>query len=289
MASVKFGMIGAGKMTGALMKSWVDKGVLQGAQVLASVPRQDKHLVRPLELLGCEITHSNRDVVNYSDVVLLGVKPHIVPLVAQEVRDLESDKLLVSVAAGLDIHSLQSLFGSLWRVVRVMPNTCVTVGEGASVYCLGQGTTGTDAELTDRLFSSVGLCEPVQERDIDAVTGVSGSGPAYLYLVVEAMADEGVRQGLDRAMAYRLAAQTLVGAGKMVLQTGAHPGELKDSVCSPGGSTIAALHSLEKEGLRAAMMGAVEAATLRCRQIKEQQHSSEERGATGHRVTRSTR
>ena len=142
----------------------------------------------------------------------------------------ESDKLLVSVAAGLDIASLRQLFGSLWRVVRVMPNTAVTVGEGASVYCVGEGTTGKHAELTDRLFSSVGLCEPVAEKDIDAVTGVSGSGPAYLYLVVEAMADEGVRQGLERGLAYRLAAQTLVGAGKMVLQTHKHPAQLKDEV-----------------------------------------------------------
>merc|ERR1719500_1596956 len=149
-----------------------------------------------------------------------------------------------------------------------MPNTAVRVGEGACVYCLGEGTEQAQGELVKDLFSSLGLCSQVDENQLDAVTGVSGSGPAYMYLILEAMADEGVRQGLGRELAYSLAAQTMVGAGRMVLETGLHPGQLKDEVTSPKGSTIAAVRALEKAGLRAAMMDAVAAAVERCAQMR---------------------
>ena len=168
---------------------------------------------------------------------------------------------------GLDTARLAGMLGSDWRVVRAMPNTAVTVGEGATVYCLGPGSDSSDGALVTRLFSSVGLCAQVQENQIDAVTGVSGSGPAYMFLVMEAMADEGVRQGLDRATSYQLAAQTMVGAGRMVLVTGSHPGVLKDEVTSPGGSTAAAIRALELGGVRGGMMSAVAAAAERCKDL----------------------
>jgi len=254
-------------MAGALVRGWVSSGLVGADQVVASVPEQDDLLLEPLRALGCQTTHDNLEAVRESDVVLLGVKPHVVPLVAQALRNKGTGQLLLSVAAGLDTGKLAEMFGSDWRLVRAMPNTAVTVGEGATVYCLGPGSQLSDGDLVSRLFSSVGLCARVQETQIDAVTGVSGSGPAYMYLIMEAMADEGVRQGLDRATSYQLAAQTMVGAGKMVLTTRSHPGVLKDEVASPGGSTAAAIRALELGGLRGVLMSAVAAAAERCRDI----------------------
>lgn len=256
-------------MAGALVKGWVSSGLLPASQVLASVPEQDSALLNPLRELGCETTHNNQDTVHNSDVILLGVKPFVVPLVAKELKNKGQGQLLISVAAGLDTKKLQSLFGTDWRIVRAMPNTAVTVGEGATVYCLGDGAEQSDSLIVQKLFSSVGYCTRVTESQIDAVTGVSGSGPAYMYLILEAMADEGVRQGLDRQTSYHLAAQTMVGAGRMVINTGSHPGVLKDEVTSPGGSTAAAIRALEMGGLRGTVMSAVSAAADRCRDMNK--------------------
>ena len=234
---------------------------------MASVPEKDKRLLAPLTELGCRATHDNLEAAEFADVIVLGVKPGVVPLVAQGLHNKGRGQLLISVAAGIDTKKIQQYFGSDWRFARAMPNTAVTVGEGATVFCLGEGAGQADSNIVTRLFSSVGFCERVQEHQIDAVTGVSGSGPAYMYMILEAMADEGVRQGLERSISYSLAAQTMVGAGKMVLKRGAHPGVLKDEVTSPGGSTIAALRALEMGGLRGTMMSAVAAASDRCREI----------------------
>jgi len=267
MSNLKIGIIGAGKMAGAIVKGWVTSGLVPAAQVLASVPERDSALLDPLRELGCETTHDNLETINNTDVVVLGVKPFVIPLVAKELKDKGKGQLLISVAAGIDTQKIQLMFGSTWRMVRAMPNTAVTVGEGATVYCLGPGAEHSDGMIVQKLFSSLGYCARVQESQIDAVTGVSGSGPAYMYLILEAMADEGVRQGLDRQTSYQLAAQTMVGAGRMVLNTGSHPGVLKDEVTSPGGSTAAALRALELGGLRGTMMSAVSAAADRCRDM----------------------
>ena len=236
---------------------------------MASVPEKDKHLLKPLEDLGCLGTNDNIEAASFADVVVLGVKPGVVPFVARDLHNKGKGQLLISVAAGIDTKKIQQYFGSDWRFVRAMPNTAVTVGEGATVYCLGEGAGQADGQIVQKLFSSVGFCARVQEGQIDAVTGVSGSGPAYMYVILEAMADEGVRQGLERHISYSLAAQTMVGAGRMVLDTGTHPGMLKDEVTSPGGSTIAALRALELGGLRGIMMSAVSAAADRCREMNK--------------------
>jgi len=266
---MKIGIIGAGAMAGSLARGWVGKGVVEASQVIASVPEKDKRLLAPLTELGCEATHNNMAVADFADVVVLGVKPGVVPLVAQGLHNKGRGQLLISVAAGIDTSKIRQLFGCDWRLARAMPNTAVTVGEGATVFCLGEGASQADCDILHTLFSSVGFCERVQEHQMDAVTGVSGSGPAYMYLILEAMADEGVRQGLERSISYNLAAQTMVGAGKMVLKRGTHPGVLKDEVTSPGGSTIAALRALELGGLRGTMMAAVAAASDRCREINK--------------------
>jgi pyrroline-5-carboxylate reductase len=286
MSGLKVGIIGAGKMAGALVQGWVGKGVVAASQVsqeaagifvviskplqvMASVPEKDTNLLKPLQDLGCLGTNDNMEAVSFADVVVLGVKPGVVPFVARDLHNKGKGQLLISIAAGIDTKKIQQYFGGDWRFVRAMPNTAVTVGEGATVYCLGEGAGQADSQIVQKLFSSVGFCERVQEHQIDAVTGVSGSGPAYMYLILEAMADEGVRQGLERQISYSLAAQTMVGAGRMVLDTGTHPGVLKDEVTSPGGSTIAALRALELGGLRGTMMSAVSTAADRCREMNK--------------------
>jgi len=267
MAGPRVGVIGAGQMAGSLVRGWLARGVLQPEQVMASVPYPDRALLEPLTALGCRATHDNREVAAWSSLVLLGVKPGVVARVGEEVKEEGKGQILLSIAAGVSTAAMGAVFGAGWRVVRAMPNTAVRVGEGACVYCLGEGTEQADGDIVKELFSSLGLCRQVEENQLDAVTGVSGSGPAYMYLILEAMADEGVRQGLGRELSYALAAQTMVGAGRMLLQTGLHPGQLKDEVTSPRGSTIAAVRALEQGGLRATMMSAVAAAAERCKEI----------------------
>jgi len=267
-ANIKLGVIGAGQMAGSLVKGWLSRGVLKPSQVLASVPAQDSALLEPLTSLGCAGTNDNLEVANWAQVVLLGVKPAVVGRVGEQLAGAGQGQLLLSIAAGTSTDSLAQSFGKNWKVVRSMPNTAVRVGEGATVFCLGQESGASEGATVNKLFSSLGLCSQVDESQLDAVTGVSGSGPAYMYLILEAMADEGVRQGLGRELSYSLAAQTMVGAGRMVLETGLHPGQLKDEVTSPKGSTIAAVRALEKAGLRAAMMDAVAAAVERCAQMR---------------------
>jgi len=267
--TMKVGVIGAGKMAGALVHGWINKGLLVGNQVMASAPEPDAALLSPLSSLGCLTTHDNLEVGAWADMVLLAVKPGIIPIVAKQLSTLPRGELVVSVAAGVGVGRLERALGERWRVVRAMPNTAVTVGEGATVYCMGGGAERKDGDMVEQLFSTVGMCRRVSESQMDAVTGVSGSGPAYMYLALEAMADEGVRQGLERSLAYSLAAQTMVGAGRMVLDTDKHPGVLKDEVTSPSGTTIAGVRQLEKGGLRTVMMEAVAAAAERSREITE--------------------
>jgi len=193
-----------------------------------------------------------------------------VPKVLSEFRPDDKKKLLISIAMGISLASLEKALPKETPVIRVMPNTPALVGCGASVFARGKYASDKDAEITEKLFSAVGIIEEVPEYFIDPVTGLSGSGPAYIYLIIEALADGGVKMGLTRPLAYKLAAQTVLGAGTMVRETNLHPGQLKDDVTSPAGSTIVGIHQLEKHGLRSALISAVEAATLRCREMKLQ-------------------
>ena len=203
------------------------------------------------------------------EVILLCTKPHDVrdALAAATEARSGGSMLVISIAAGITLAALESAVSLESRVIRAMPNTPALVGKGAAGYCRGTRATAADAETARHLLESVGIAVEVPERLMDAVTGVSGSGPAYVYLIIEAMADAAVKNGLPRADAIRLAAQTVLGAATMVMETGEHPAVLKDMVTSPGGTTIAGLAALENHGLRAAMFAAVDAATGRAREL----------------------
>ncbi len=266
---MKIGLIGCGKMGSALLQGILaaKPDMFETAVVHDAYAPVMTALAESNQLI--ETAPSNRAVAGVADVVLLCVKPQQCSEVAQELAEASRALLCISVAAGVTIETLERHLGGEQRLIRVMPNTPALVGAGAAGYALGTRATDEDAVLTKELLSSVGVAHQVSETLLDAVTGVSGSGPAYLYLVIEAMADAGVLNGLPRPVALELAAQTVIGAGKMVLETGLHPGVLKDQVTSPGGTTIRALASLERDGLRSAMIRAVNAAAERSQAMRQ--------------------
>lgn len=257
------GFLGAGQMATALAKGFVAAGQLSPDRIVACdiVPAAAEKF---REQTGGRIAAAVRDVISGADVVFLAVKPQQMgALLAEGAAAVRADQLYVSIAAGITLATLEQQLGPEARVVRVMPNTPCLVGQGASGFALGSRATPGDGDLVRKLLQTVGLAYPVSEGLLDAVTGLSGSGPAYVYLLIEALSDGGVRMGLPRETATRLAAQTVLGAAQMVLTTGQHPGALKDAVASPGGTTIAGLHVLEQRGVRGAMIDAVVAATER--------------------------
>ncbi|KAG0710193.1 Pyrroline-5-carboxylate reductase 3 [Chionoecetes opilio] len=262
MASLKIGFIGAGNMAQALAKGFISSGLAQPQHLVAACPPADRHLLQQMESLGCATTHENREAAATSDVVVMCVKPVIMGRVLHDLRPCVTSTrpLVTSVALGVTLATMEAALPPRARVVRIMPNTPALVQLGASVFSRGNHATQADAELTHRMLTAVGQCDEVPESFLDAVTGLSGAGPAYMYLVVEALADGGVRMGLPRGLAQRLAAQTMMGAAKMVLSTGKHPGQLKDEVCSPGGCTIQGVQVLEDAGLRSALISAVHTA-----------------------------
>lgn len=250
-------------MAAALAKGFVNAGLVSTEELIASDPAPAGREAFGLEV-GCETTDSNADVLARAKVIFLAFKPHQLDEATEAVRDqFDESHLVISILAGVRLAKLDAACGGRARVVRVMPNTPALVGEGACGYALGQAATTEDGELVKRLLSAVGVAYEVNESLIDAVTGLSGSGPAYGYLMIEALSDGGVAAGLPRDISTRLAAQTMLGAAKMVLETGKHPGELKDMVCSPGGTTIEGVHELEEGGVRSALINAVRAATER--------------------------
>ena len=217
---------------------------------------------------GGQAAGTNRDVPSSADILVLAVKPQHISAVLDELRSsIGTEHLIVSIAAGVPIRRITDVLGATVRVVRVMPNTPCLVGEGASAFALGGGADEADGRVVQQMLATVGIAVPVPEALLDAVTGLSGSGPAYVYQVIEALSDGGVHSGLPREIATRLAAQTVLGAARMVLETGEHPGALKDAVASPGGTTIAGLRALEQGGLRGCLINAVDAATRRSREL----------------------
>ena len=263
------GFIGAGQMATALGQGFVRAGLTEGGRLLASDPVPEA-TARFAETTGASIAEGNLDLVRKADVVFLAVKPQQMGAVLEEIRSaLTAETLVVSIAAGVPIARMAATLGDQARLVRVMPNTPCLVGRGACGFCLGATATESDATLVKDLLSSVGIAFQVPEKLMDAVTGLSGSGPAYVYTIIEALSDGGVRMGLPRNISTALAAQTVAGAAEMVLATGEHTGTLKDRVTSPGGTTIAGIQLLEEGGLRAALMAAVEAATERSIELGE--------------------
>lgn len=263
MSTRHIGFIGAGKMATALAKGFITAGCCTAEAIIASdvVPAARDYFTAETH---APAVIGNSDVVTRSEILFLAVKPQNMAAVLAELKPLlKPEHLVISIAAGITLTTLENGLGNGRRVVRVMPNTPCLVNASASGYAMGSTATAEDAQTVERLLSSVGLAFKVPEHLLNAVTGLSGSGPAFVYMMIEALSDGGVRMGLPRDVATKLAAQTLLGASKMVLETAQHPGELKDAVTSPGGTTIAGLHALERGGLRASLMNAVEAATLR--------------------------
>ncbi len=257
------GFLGAGQMATALAKGWLAAGLLDTAKSMASDPypaTRDK-----FEKATGLRTIAQNGAVAQCDVLVMAVKPQVMADVLAELKPaLTPDKLVLSIAAGVTLETLSAALGGHPRLVRVMPNTPCLVGASASGIA---AKNPDDAALALKLMSSVGVAVSVPESQLDAVTGLSGSGPAYVYVMIEALADGGVRMGLPRDVALKLAAQTVFGAAKMVLDTGTHPAALKDAVASPGGTTIAGLHELERGGLRGVLMDAVQAATERAKEL----------------------
>ncbi len=264
---VRWGFIGSGKMATALVLGMLRAGLTTTEQVRASDPFEAAR-VNLAETAGVAVSTSNAEVAQASDVLVLAVKPQSMQGVLAELKPVMADgHLVISIAAGVTLDSLATGLGTGCRLARVMPNTPALVGAGAAGYCLGPNTTESDATLVRACLESVGRAFRVTENLLDAVTGLGGSGPAFVYAMIEALSDGGVRVGLPRDVATALAAQTVLGAARMVLETGLHPGVLKDQVTSPGGTTIAGLHALERGALRATLMDAVEAATRRSAEL----------------------
>jgi pyrroline-5-carboxylate reductase len=261
------GFLGAGKMATALARGFVQAGIVDAKQVIASDPIQASREIFATEVGGKGLD-SNIEVVKRAKAIILAVKPDQVAGVLSEIKStFTADHLLISIAAGVPLSRLEAGLGSNARVVRVMPNTPALVGASASAFALGKACEAKDGELALKLLSSVGVAYQVKETLLDAVTGLSGSGPAYVYQFIEALSDGGVAAGLPRDISTKLAAQTVLGAAKMVLETGQHPGALKDQVTSPGGTTIEGLHELEKGKLRGTVMSAVRAATEKSKRL----------------------
>jgi pyrroline-5-carboxylate reductase len=264
---LNIGFLGAGKMATALAKGFVRAELTAPREILASDPYPAARKSFTDEI-GSKTTASNRDVAKTARVLILATKPDQVAAALAEISGaFTKNHLLISIAAGVTISKLENLLPAGARIIRVMPNTPALVGEGASAFALGKSATAADGELAKKLLSAVGVVFQVKESLLDAVTGLSGSGPAYVYQFIEALSDGGVAAGLPRDIATKLAAQTVLGAAKMVLETGQHPGALKDQVTSPGGTTIEGLHALEKGKLRATVMSAVRAATEKSKKL----------------------
>lgn len=260
------GFIGAGRMAQAMARGFISTGIVKAQNITASDP--DPRMLQFIQKLGVNTTNLNSEVVTKSNMVVIAVKPNTVQKVLTEVKDYVSkDKLMVSIAAGVTLSTLEKNLPPDTRVIRVMPNTPALVQAAASVLAQGTSTMPDDGELVRELLQCIGICEEGTENLLDAVTGLSGSGPAYAFAAIESLSDGGVKMGLPRDLSIKLAAQTLLGAAKMVLETGKHPGQLKDEVCSPGGTTISAMHSLEKAGFRGCLIDAVEIATLKAREL----------------------
>lgn len=266
-AKLTLGFLGTGKMAAALASGFIRAGRLTPQQVLGSDPLPAARATFS-KLTGARTTSSNRALLERANVIVLAVKPDQAAAVLGEIRDAFTRRhLLISIAAGVPLARLEAALPPGARVVRAMPNTPALVGAAATGLAGGKSATQADVALAVQLFSAVGVAFALKEALLDAVTGLSGSGPAYVYQFIEALSDGGVASGLPREVATKLAAQTVLGAAKMVLETGQHPGALKDLVASPGGTTIEGLHELEKGRLRATVMNAVRAATDKSRKL----------------------
>jgi len=262
----KIALIGAGQMAEALLRGLLASGVASRESLFATDPSEARR-IRMAQAFNIRTGPDNREAASWANVVVLAVKPQMLDAVLLELVPFLSGRLIISIVAGVPIGRLAARLPTGTRIARIMPNAPAMVGEGMSAVTFGATALPEDRELVTGMFTSVGKVAVVEEHLMDAVTGLSGSGPAYVFIAIEALADAGVKMGLSRSIAEILAAQTMLGAARTVLETGEHPGRLKDRVTSPGGTTIAGLHQLEQGRLRATLMAAVKAATMRAEEM----------------------
>lgn len=261
--------IGAGNMAEAMIRGLLRGNLFAPDEITASGPREER--MRELaERFRIRTTTDNHEAAKAGGIVVLSVKPQILSRVLEQVgKDISPDSLVISIAAGVPVAAIQSRLAEGTRVIRAMPNTPALVDAAATAIAGGEHARPSDLEAAKRIFDAVGMTVILEESAMDAVTGLSGSGPAYVFLILEALSDAGVKVGLSRRNAQLLAAQTLLGSAKLLLETNEHPGRLKDMVTSPGGTAITGLHTLENGGVRTTLMNAVEAATRRSRELGE--------------------
>ena len=265
--SGKLAMLGAGKMGGILLNAFAQSGLLDRSQITATVAHAERAIAIESRL-GIHCTTDNFAAATEADVIVLGVKPtQVTELVRQIAPALSPGKLLISIAASVTTGAIEEAAGEGIAVVRAMPNTPATLGAGMTALVRGRFAHPEHMQLVDRMFRTVGRVVEVDEKHMDAVTGLSGSGPAFLYIILEALAEAGVNVGLPRDIATQLAAQTAYGAARMVLETGAHPALLKDEVTTPAGCTVDGILELEAGGLRVTLIKAVKRATERAREL----------------------
>jgi pyrroline-5-carboxylate reductase len=264
---VRIAVLGAGKMGGILLQAFLKQNLFALEQIHATVGHPEKAIALSTQW-GVDVTTNNLEATRQADLILLGVKPFQVPALIEEIRPaLTKDKTIISFAAAVKTRSIEEAAGIEIGVIRAMPNTPSALGAGAAALCRGRFVSAAQMELAERIFKTVGRTVNVDEKHMDAVTGLSGSGPAYIYIIIEALAEAGVKVGLPRDVATELAAQTTFGAAKMVLETGYHPALLKDAVTTPAGSTIDGIMALEEGGLRVTLIKAVMRATERAKQL----------------------
>lgn len=264
---MKLGFIGAGNMGSAIIKGILDQNCVLPKDIYIS--RKRPALSAEFAAQGVQIVRSNQELVQAVDCVVIAVKPVYVQQVLDEVYDLLQNKCVISIVAGWTYDMLKRALPDSARFIRVMPNTPLAVGEGMSLISSSHTATEAEFAFAKQIFECAGKVAVVEDRVFTPAMGVSGCGPAFVYQFIEALADGAVRYGVPRSMAYELAAQTLIGASKMVLETGEHPGRLKDAVCSPGGTTIEGVYALEKGGMRAAVIDAVSAAIEKTEKISK--------------------
>ncbi len=263
----RIAFLGGGNMAEALIKGLIAAGTAKADQIMVTDVSADR-LAHLKKTYGISAAKSNADAAREVGVIILSVKPQVVEKVLTEISLVVDDKkLVISIAAGIALAKIEKSLRETSHVIRVMPNTPALVLAGAAALSAGKNATNDDLALAQSVFNSVGRAVVVDEKLMDAVTGLSGSGPAYVFMIIDALSDAGVKAGLPRPLALELAAQTLYGSAKMVLETKEHPGKLRDMVTSPGGTTIEGLHALEKGKLRATLMNAVEAATARSKEL----------------------
>jgi pyrroline-5-carboxylate reductase len=264
---IKLGFIGTGNMGSALLRGIVNSGTIRADNIYIYDADKKKMDIINKELGVC-IANSNQELIENSDVIILAVKPNMTRTILEACKNaFDSSKMLVSIAAGIGIKTLKEVIGHNKKVIRVMPNTPALVGEGMTLVSYDENVDSKELELVKKLFQCVGKVEILDEKLMSEVIALTSSSPAYVFMFIEAMADAAVKSGISRELAYELAAQAVLGSAKMVLETGRHPGELKDQVCSPGGTTIEAVAALEKNGFRYAIIDAMKRCTAKARAI----------------------